>query len=99
MLKEITVEVRKARTSEGREFSYYRALQKNGEYIDCKFRKEVLNIPTTDFIAVVDTLNMNISRKGKYPKLWIKSVNEFKSLEEHYSKLTQEQEEVLNDLF
>lgn len=92
ILKEVKVKVYHKQTKDGKKFNTYRAVQKDGKLIDCKFRKDVVSLPTEDCIIVVNVNNMNISYAKEYPALWVAQIEEIKPLE----KLSKTD---LNDLF
>lgn len=74
MERRIKIKVATRKTKDGREFTVYKAVTKNGALMDAKFRKEVKNIPTEDSWVTIPDGGMNISRKDEYPKLWISAV-------------------------
>lgn len=79
MTKEIKIIAGKAKTKEGKEFTYYRAVKKDGHLIDCKFRKDVGNIPEDVDAVVVAAGKFNVDKSTRYPVLWISEVKEFKT--------------------
>ena len=68
------IKIKVATRKDGREFTVYKAVTKNGALMGAKFRKEVKNIPTEDSWVTIPDGGMNISRKDEYPKLWISAV-------------------------
>lgn len=70
----IKVIVKQKKTKEGRVFNVYQAVTKNGRLIDCKFRKEVTELPTTTSLVTCFESDMNVQRNTEYPCLWIKAV-------------------------
>lgn len=92
ILKEVKVKVYHKQTKDGKKFDTYRAVQKDGKLIDCKFRKDVKVLPTEDCIIVVKVKNMNISYSKEYPALWMAEIEDIKPIE----KLSKQN---LNDLF
>lgn len=74
MLKEIEVRRQQITTQDGKKFYAYRAKQKDGNYITMKFTREC-GEPQSDsdtFVIIIDTNNMNVSRKKFYPEIWVK---------------------------
>lgn len=77
-IRTIKVLVRHCKTKDGKkEFDSYRAVQKDGKLIDCRFQQCVTGIPKDHFIMKVDATKMNISRAYEYPRLWVSDVIEF----------------------
>ena len=64
-------------TGKKKKFNTYKAVTKTGKLMDCKFRREVTNLPTKNGIITVKIENMNIAKNMKYPVLWIKAIEEF----------------------
>lgn len=75
--KEIQVKVFDRQTKEGKKFKAFKAVQKNGTFIDLKFRKEVVP-PTKDCIIVVEETKMNVDNNRLYPCLWVVAIEEIK---------------------
>ena len=61
-------------------FTSYKVLDKSGKWIDCRFRKEVANIPASSCIMIVKSENCNIALNGKYPVLWVKAIERTEAL-------------------
>ncbi len=74
------VEVKPVELQDGKKFTAYKVLTKDGKKMDCKFRQEVKNTPTEPCIMIVDSDKCNVSANRQYPVLW---VSEIKSLEEY----------------
>ena len=72
-MKRLEIKVEEKLTREGKKFNAYKALQKNGKWMDLKFRKEVTPPKTSCFIEVEET-KMNIDRNRKYPVLWVSEI-------------------------
>lgn len=72
-----TIEIiaKPCKTADGRTFTAYKAVQKNGKTIDCKFRRACGSIPEEDFFIDVGYTNMNVSINTKYPVLWIAKID------------------------
>ena len=62
----------------GRSFKAYKVVDKDGKFMDCKFRKDCKNIPTEPCIIVVDEEMANVDNTSRYPVLWVKDVIECK---------------------
>lgn len=80
MNKEIEIKVGTAKTKEGKEFTHYKALQKDGRYMDARFRNEVKNLPTENSIIVVDENDISLDYNRKYPRVWFHKVLEVKPI-------------------
>lgn len=80
---EIIVEERTTKR-EGKEkkFNTYKTFSKNGRKMDVKFRAEVNPLPTSHCYAVINVDEMNIDNSGRFPVLWVKSVEEYISIED-----------------
>lgn len=79
-VKKIRVIVGTAKTKDGRTFNTYKAVQKGGHLCDCKFRKEVKNLPEKACIMVVKKDNINMQKNSLYPVLWVKAVESYEEL-------------------
>lgn len=75
MLKTFKLIATQHSTDDGRTFIGYRAVQKDGTLIQCRFTKECTP-PTETSMITVDTDNMNVSHKREYPILWVKAIEE-----------------------
>lgn len=74
---QIKVIARECKCKDGRTFTAYRAVQKDGTLIDCRFRRSVTDIPTGNFIMTVNKGDANISKAREFPCLWVSSVVSF----------------------
>lgn len=72
-IKKIKIIVKNGKTRDGREFKYFRAVQKDGTLIDCRFRKEVDPPEETCYIQAYST-DLNIDHKKEYPVLWVRAI-------------------------
>lgn len=81
------IEVKPITTKDGKNFTAYKALTKDGKIIDCKFRQDVQNVPTVPGIIVVDSDKCNVSTNRQYPVLWVQEV---KSIEEYVKESNSE---------
>lgn len=68
------VEVKEMTSKEGRKFTVYKALDKNGKLLDTKFRKEVKNLPTEPCTLIVDSDKCNVTKNTLYPTVWIAEI-------------------------
>ena len=75
MLKTFKVIARDIKKEDGTSFTGYRAVQKDGTLIQCRFTKTVTP-PTETSMITVDSANMNVSHKKEYPVLWISQIEE-----------------------
>lgn len=80
--KKIKILVQERTTSNGKKFDTYKAVTKNGRLIDCKFRKEVKDLPTANCYAVIGIDDMNIDKNKEYPTLWVSAVQGYESVGE-----------------
>lgn len=79
--KKIKIIVGKQQTKDGaRTFATYKAVQKDGHLIDCKFRKEVEKLPTKSCYMYVYPENYNKQTNVEYPILWVKKVERYEDL-------------------
>ena len=72
--KRVKIIVKQRKTSDGRTFNVYKAVTKNGVLIDCKFRKEVTNIPTVDSFITCNVSDMNMQKNSIYKVLWVSHI-------------------------
>lgn len=80
--KRIKIIVQEKTTGDGKKFKTYKAVTKNGRLIDCKFRKEVKDLPTENCYAVINVDDMNVQRNTEYPVLWVSDVQGYDKLDE-----------------
>ena len=87
---EIIVRKKKNKTN-GNMFTTYAVKMKNGKWIETRFTQDVpkSKMPSAYSKIVVSQDMMNIDKRGKYPKLWIRSVESVKPLERPMDDLTQ----------
>lgn len=96
MIKTIEILTKKIETDKST-FTGYKAVQKNGKLIDCKFRRELVNVPdysTSRFFVDVETGDCNIDKTRKFPVLWISKVIEIKE-----SKKSSADDSVIAEMF
>lgn len=80
--KKIKITVTERKTKDGKVFNSYKATTKNGNLIDCKFRKEVKNLPEKTCYAIIAVDDMNIDRNKEYPVMWVNAVQGYEDLAE-----------------
>lgn len=73
-LKIRVTEVKPITTKDGKKFTAYKVLTKDGRIMDCKFTQEVTNLPTEPCIILVDSDKCNVSTNRQYPVLWVQEV-------------------------
>lgn len=69
---------------EGKSFVAFKAISKDGKFLNCSFRKEVENAPKkVGMYEIKVRKNMiNIDDNRLFPKVWIKEIAEISKLEE-----------------
>lgn len=75
-LKIKIIEVKNIKTTDGKQFTAYKALTKDGKKIDCKFRADVKLLPKEACTIIVDDEQCNVSTNRQYPVLWVQEVKE-----------------------
>ena len=80
--KRVKIIVQEKKTSDGKKFNTYKAVTKNGRLVDCKFRKEVKELPTETCYAVIGVDDMNLQKNTEYPVLWVSAVQGYDKLDE-----------------
>lgn len=80
--KKIKITVAEKTTADGKKFNTYKATTKNGRLIDCKFRKEVKNLPEKTCYAIINVDDMNVVRNTEFPVMWVKAVQSYEDLTE-----------------
>ena len=92
MAREVTIKVivKHCVTKDGsnKKFDAYRAVQKDGTLLDCRFRMCVKGIPTENFLMRVNSADINISNKYEYPRLWVSNVLDFMPIEAQHAEDT-----------
>lgn len=84
--KRIKVFAEEKTTGDGRKFTAFRAVTKNGALITAKFRQDCANIPKESGYITVPVDKMNIARNTEYPTLWVSEVLAFESLEASFDR-------------
>ena len=87
---EIIVRKKKNKTN-GNTYTTYAIKMKDGKWIETRFTQDVpkSKMPTAYSKIVVSEDMMNIDKRGKYPKLWIKGIESVKPLERPIEDLSQ----------
>lgn len=87
MAKEVkmeVVEVREVKLENGRTFKAYKteitAGSLKGQIVDLKFRQDAKNVPQERCYIFVDVDQFNVSKKGRYPVVWVNTVNRIEPL-------------------
>ena len=78
---EIKVIVKEQETKEGKKFNTYKVVEKGGKIVDCRFRKEVTNLPKKTCVMVVKKENIHLDEKREFPCYWVKAIEELKEIE------------------
>lgn len=95
--KKIKILVQEKTTSDGKKkFNTYKAVTKNGRLIDCKFRKEVKELPVANCYAVICIDDMNVDKNKEYPTLWVSAVQSYETIGEVAQENNKKQ---LEDIF
>ena len=87
---EIIVRKKKNKTN-GDMFTTYAVKMKDGKWIETRFTQDVpkSKMPSAYSKIIVSPSMMNIDKRGKYPKLWIKGVESVEPLERPMDDLSQ----------
>lgn len=87
---EIIVRKKKNKTN-GNMFTTYAVKMKDGKWIETRFTQDVpkSKMPSAYSKIIVSPSMMNIDKRGKYPKLWIKGIESVKPLERPIEDLSQ----------
>ena len=87
---EIIVRKKKNKTN-GNMFTTYAVKMKDGKWIETRFTQDVpkSKMPSAYSKIIVSPTMMNIDKRGKYPKLWIKGVESVEPLERPMEDLSQ----------
>lgn len=89
---ELEIIVRKKKNkANGNMFTTYAVKMKGGKWIETRFTQDVpkSKMPTAYSKIVVSQDMMNIDKRGKYPKLWIRGIESVKPLERPIEDLSQ----------
>lgn len=86
MAKEVKIEIVQVKEIEknGRKFKAYQTIPTSGQFkgkrVDLKFRREAKNIPSDRCYIYVDDDQFNISTAGRWPVVWVNTVNRIEPL-------------------
>ena len=94
---EIRLIARQVKAGNGRDFTAFKAVQKDGTLIDTKFTRACPNTPTDSCTIIVNASDCNVTKNTLYPTLWVKAVVEI--IDKDGSKLTEKQEKELAEMF
>jgi len=94
--KRIKIIVGERKTNDGKSFNTYKAVTKNGNLIDCKFRKVVKNLPEKTCYAIIGVDNMNIDKSKEYPVMWVNAVEGYEDIAE---VTAEKNKKVIDDYF
>jgi len=98
--KRVKVYVKQRKTSDGRTFNVYKAVTKNNRLIDCKFKKDVVNVPTVDSYLTIAVDQMNIAKNTEFPVLWVSAIENVEPINGEISEeQRQRNAEQINDYF
>lgn len=92
MAKELQIIVKevKFKNEEGKEtkFLAYTTFTKTNERLDVRFVKDATALaPKENCVIVVDEKDMNISRKYRFPRLYVQAIKEIKPVEHKEQEL------------
>ena len=73
-----------------RKFNTYKAVQKDGKLVDCKFRKEVIPLPTENSIVEVFSNNMNMAKNTLFPCLWVAKIEKITPTKDIHVEISNE---------
>ena len=80
MTRTIKIIPSRHKTKDGtKEFIAFKAVQKDGKLIDCRFTKACGAVPDDVCEIVVKDENANIDRNRLYPVLWVKKCESIKT--------------------
>ena len=87
---EIIVRKKKNKTNSNT-YTTYTVKMKDGKWIETRFTQDVpkSKMPSAYSKIIVSPTMMNIDKRGKYPKLWIKGVESVEPLERPMDDLSQ----------
>lgn len=83
MVKEIKLIAKTGKTKEGKPFTSFKAVQKDGKLIGAHFKmkdEEGKNIviPSASCTMVIDSELLHINKSKQYPELWVTGQGEYK---------------------
>ena len=93
MVKEIKLIARTGKTKDGKPFTSFKAVQKDGKLMGVHFRKKDedgknIIMPSSSCTMVIDSEFLKINRSKEYPELWVHGQPQYKeSVNENTTKL------------
>lgn len=83
MVKEIKLIARTGKTKEGKAFTSFKAVQKDGKLISVHFRRKDedgknIIMPSASCTMVIDSEFLKINKSKEYPELWVHAQPEYK---------------------
>lgn len=73
--------VKEGTSKDGKKFTYFKTLDKNGKLVDVRFRQDVTNKPVKTCNIVVLADDVNLDTKREYPCYWVKAIQEIREIE------------------
>lgn len=95
-IKEIKLIARTGKTKEGKPFTSFKAVQKDGKLIGVHFRKQdsegkAIIMPSASCTMVIDSEALKINKSKQYPELWVHEQPEYQeTTNENSSKAVEE---------
>lgn len=85
MEKEIRLVARTGKSKDGKPFTSFSAVQKDGKLVRCHFKKKdekgkPIVMPVGSCIMKIDTEFLQLNKSGLYPQLWILAQPEYLDL-------------------
>lgn len=95
MVKEIKLIAKTGKTTEGKPFTSFKAVQKDGKLIGVHFKmkdEEGKNIvmPSASCTMVIDSELLHLNKSKQYPELWVTGQPEYKETTNNNSKAVDE---------
>lgn len=78
--KRIKIRVSPRKTSDGRTFLTFKAVTKNGRLMDCKFNKDLPNIPKEDCWITVPVDQMRELTNSDYGGIYVNQIDKIEPL-------------------
>lgn len=82
MVKEIKLIAKTGKTKEGKAFTSFKAVQKDGKLVNCHFRqkdkdKNAITMPSGSCIMKIDSEFLSYNTSKQYPELWVQGQPEY----------------------
>lgn len=82
MTKEIKIIAQTKKTKEGKAFTTFKAVQKDGKLVTCKFRQKdadnkAIVMPSSTCVMKIDSDLLQLNRSKEYPELWVLGQGEY----------------------